>query len=86
MILREYLYVDTPAVRAVLAQLDSGIVERTTAGEGREKKTGGGLAKFAEHSQEWSSNSVSEKSLGDYLFPFLNLRLSHSRRLKIYRI
>lgn len=75
MILREYLYVDTAAVRGVLAQMDSGIDESETETKKSEKKTGGGVKGFAEHTQAWGEDLTTTKSLGDALFPRLESAL-----------
>lgn len=71
MILREYLYVDSTAVRGVLAQLDSGVAESETQTEQKRKATGGGFKGFAEHTQTWGEDVTTAKSLGDALFPRL---------------
>ncbi len=55
MILREYLYVDTTAVKGVLAQLDAGIVEAEASTSSESKKTSGGVKGFAEHVQDWGT-------------------------------
>jgi hypothetical protein len=75
MFLREYLYVDTAAVRGVLAQIDSGITEEETQAASTEKKTGGGVKGFAEHAQTWGENTATTKSFGDALFPSLESAL-----------
>lgn len=69
--MREYLYVDPIAVRGALAQLDSGITESETETKHHSKRTGGGLKGFAEHEQDWGTESVLTKSMGDALFPTL---------------
>jgi hypothetical protein len=79
--LREYLYVDTAAVRGVLAQMDSGIGESET--KKSEKKTGGGVKGFAEHTQASGHDLTTTKSLGDALFPGCPRR--HLRRVLRHR-
>lgn len=71
MLLREYLYVDSTAVRGVLAQLDAGIIEAESATSSRVKKTAGGLKGFAEHAQDWGDARTTTKAMGDALFPTL---------------
>lgn len=71
MLLREYLYVDSTAVRGVLAQLESGVAESETQTEKKTKTTGGGVKGFAEHTQTWGGDLTTAKSLGDALFPRL---------------
>ncbi|MEU9056624.1 hypothetical protein AB0D37_40605 [Streptomyces sp. NPDC048384] len=71
MILREFLYVDTDKVRAMLAQLDGGIAEeeRKTTRDG--KRWTVGPRTVAQHFQETGSETYTQKSLGDALFPTL---------------
>lgn len=71
MLLREYLYVDTTAVRGVLAQLNAGIVESETAASGNEKKTSAGVKGFVEHRQNWGEHFSTTKATADALFPQL---------------
>lgn len=71
MLLREYLYVDTNAVRGVLAQLDAGIVESETAASGKDKKTSAGVKGFVEHSQNWGDHFTTTKAMADARFPKL---------------
>lgn len=71
MILREYLYVDTAAVRGIMAQLDSGIVESATSSSSKSKKSAIGAKGFAEHAQEWGDGFTTTKVMGDALFPQL---------------
>lgn len=71
MILREYLYVDTTAVRGVLAQMDAGIVEEEAATTTKAKKSVGGVKGFAEHAQNWEDSRTTTKALGDAIFPLL---------------
>ncbi|MFD3513563.1 hypothetical protein [Streptomyces sp. NPDC058657] len=71
MILREFLYVDTDKVRALLAQLDGGIVEESRKTERSEKRTTIGPRSAAQHLHGTGSESYTNKSLGDALFPML---------------
>lgn len=71
MILREFLYVDTDKVRALLAQLDDGIAEESLETERKEKRTTIGPRSAAQHLQGTGSESYTNKSLGDALFPTL---------------
>ncbi|MFH9676153.1 hypothetical protein ACH4L5_28280 [Streptomyces sp. NPDC017405] len=71
MILREFLYVDTDKVRALLAQLDGGIAEESRETERKEKRTTVGPRSAAQHLQGTGSESYTNKSLGDALFPML---------------
>ncbi|MGW1778836.1 DUF6414 family protein [Streptomyces sp. NPDC002143] len=70
MILREFLYVDTDKVRAMLAQLDGGITEeeRNTNREGNRWTVG-------QHLHDIDSETHTQKSLGDALFPTLEAAL-----------
>lgn len=70
-ILREFLYVDVPKVRGLLAQLDEGIAESTVTGESTQKTTGGGLKGVVGHQVEWGETNQVNKTLGDALFPIL---------------
>lgn len=71
MILREFLYVDTDKVRALLAQLDGGIAEESRETERKEKRTTFGPRSAAQHLQGTGNESYTNKSLGDALFPTL---------------
>ncbi|MFE3587069.1 hypothetical protein ACFXOY_06040 [Streptomyces niveus] len=71
MILREFLYVDTDKVRALLAQLDGGIAEESRETERKERRTTVGPRSAAQHLQGTGSESYTNKSLGDALFPML---------------
>lgn len=71
MLLREYLYVDSVAVRGILAQIDAGIVEAESTTSSRLKKTSGGIKGFAEHAQDWGDTRTTTKGMGDALFPAL---------------
>lgn len=75
MLLRDFLYVDSDKVRGLLAQLDEGIVESSSAAETQEKSSELGLRGLAEHSQRWGSERTVQKSLGDALFPTLEQAL-----------
>uniref|UniRef100_A0AAU2A8X7 Uncharacterized protein n=1 Tax=Streptomyces sp. NBC_00093 TaxID=2975649 RepID=A0AAU2A8X7_9ACTN len=70
MTLREFLYVDTDKVRAMLAQLEGGIAEeeRKTNREGNQWTAG-------QHLQNIGSETHTQKSLGDALFPALEAAL-----------
>ncbi|NEA16599.1 hypothetical protein [Streptomyces halstedii] len=71
MILREFLYVDTDKVRAMLAQLDGGVAEESRRTERTEKRTTVGPRMAAQHFQGSSGEEYTNKSLGDALFPML---------------
>lgn len=71
MILREFLYVDTDKVRAMLAQLDGGIAEELRETERREKRTTIGPRAAGQYFQGTGSETYTNKSLGDALFPTL---------------
>lgn len=71
MLLREYLYVDTTAVRGILAQLDAGIVETEASTSSKTKKSAAGVKGFAEHIQDWGDSRTTTKAMGDALFPAL---------------
>lgn len=84
MILREYLYVDAAAVRGLLAQLDSGIAETESTTTTRAKKSVGGVKGFAEHAQDQADSVMTAKSMGDALFPALELALESEGLLRDY--
>ncbi|MFE5029229.1 hypothetical protein ACFRAO_39550 [Streptomyces sp. NPDC056656] len=71
MILREFPYVDTDKVRAMLAQLDGGIAEESRETERTESRTTVGPRAAAQHFRGAGSESYTQKSLGDALFPML---------------
>lgn len=71
MILREYLYVDTPVVRGLLAQLDSGVIEREVTVAGDERTSRLGIKSLADHARTWGENSSVDISLADAVFPEL---------------
>ncbi|MGY0388164.1 DUF6414 family protein [Nocardioides sp. WG-D5] len=71
MILREYLYVDTAAVRGALAQLDTGIVESETSKSANAKKTSIGVKGYLEHARDWGDDLTTTKTMGDAVFPLL---------------
>lgn len=71
MILREFLYVDTDKVRAMLAQLDGGVAEETRETNSGEKKYTVGPRSVAQHLQVTGSETYTQKSLGDAIFPTL---------------
>ncbi|MFJ1951833.1 hypothetical protein ACIOGT_07505 [Streptomyces microflavus] len=71
MILREFLYVDTDKVRAMLAQLDGGIAEESRETERTEKRTTLGPRVAGQYFQGSGSETYTNKSLGDALFPML---------------
>lgn len=71
MLLREYLYVDTSAVRGLLAQVDSGVLESEASSSSTAKKSGAGIKGFAEHTQDWGESRTTTKAMGDALFPLL---------------
>ncbi|MGW5864673.1 DUF6414 family protein [Streptomyces sp. NPDC055239] len=82
MILREFLYVDTDKVRALLAQLDGGIAEESRETERKEKRTTFGPRSAAQHLQGSGSESYTNKSLGDALFPTLEEALESELLLR----
>ncbi|MFJ6853714.1 hypothetical protein ACIQM3_24825 [Streptomyces sp. NPDC091271] len=71
MILREFLYVDTDKVRAMLAQLDGGVAEETRDTSSTEKKNTLGPRSMAQHLQVTGTETYTQKSLGDAIFPTL---------------
>ncbi len=71
MILREYLYVDSAAVRGLLAQLDSGVAESETVRTTSGKKSGAGMKGILEHGREWGEVAEITKGFSDVLFPNL---------------
>lgn len=71
MILREFLYVDTDKVRAMLAQLEGGVAEEERETNRDEKRTTVGPRTVAQHFQGVGSERYTQKSLGDALFPML---------------
>ncbi|WP_435852546.1 DUF6414 family protein [Streptomyces sparsogenes] len=75
MILREFLYVDTDKVRAMLAQLDGGVAEESRETERKEKRTTVGPRVAGQYFQGSGSETYTNKSLGDALFPMLEQTL-----------
>jgi hypothetical protein len=71
VILREFLYVDTDKVRAMLAQLDGGVAEESRETERDESRTTVGPRAAAQYFKGTGSESYTQKSLGDSLFPML---------------
>lgn len=71
MILREFLYVDTDKVRAMLAQLDGGVAEEERETKSQEKRNTVGPRSLAQHLQVTGSEKYTQKSLGGAIFPTL---------------
>lgn len=71
MILREFLYVDTDKVRAMLAQLDGGVTEESRETEREESRTTVGPRVAAQYFKGVGIESYTQKSFGDALFPML---------------
>ncbi|GGU59030.1 hypothetical protein FHX79_111598 [Streptomyces cavourensis] len=82
MILREFLYVDTDKVRAMLAQLDGGIAEESRETERKEKRTTLGPRVAGQYFQGAGSETYTNKSLGDALFPMLEEALESESLLR----
>ncbi|WP_432098868.1 DUF6414 family protein [Streptomyces sp. WAC 04229] len=82
MILREFLYVDTDKVRAMLAQLDGGVAEEERETSTQERRSTVGPRSFAQHLQVTGSERYTQKSLGDTLFPTLEEALESEGLLK----
>ncbi|MFI8190371.1 hypothetical protein ACIF8T_16440 [Streptomyces sp. NPDC085946] len=82
MILREFLYVDTDKVRAMLAQLEGGVAEEERETSTQEKRSTVGPRSFAQHLQVTGSERYTQKSLGDALFPMLEDALESEGVLK----
>lgn len=78
VVLREYLYVDVPLVRGLLAQLDEGIKESETATDIHQRRTLAGAKGFVEHDQSWSDDRAISKSFADAAFPMLEDALESS--------
>ncbi|MEU0754427.1 DUF6414 family protein [Streptomyces albogriseolus] len=81
MILREFLYVDTDKVRAMLAQIDGGIREEERETERTEKRTTVGPRVAGQYFQGSGSETYTNKSLGDALFPTLEEALESEQLL-----
>ncbi|MER6916518.1 hypothetical protein ABT354_33105 [Streptomyces sp. NPDC000594] len=71
LILREFLYVDTEKVRAMLAQLDGGVPEEARETTSSQKSNTVGPRSLAQHLQLSGSETYTQKSLGDAIFPAL---------------
>ncbi|MFF8575936.1 hypothetical protein ACF06L_32445 [Streptomyces sp. NPDC015408] len=71
MILREFLYVDTDKVRAMLAQLAGGVAEEERETSRHEKRNTVGPRSVAQHLQVTGEERYTQKSLGDAIFPTL---------------
>ncbi|MEW2124560.1 hypothetical protein ACFWNC_01665 [Streptomyces sp. NPDC058369] len=69
--MREFLYVDTDKVRAMLAQLDGGVAEEARETSSSQKKNTVGPRSMAQHLQLTGSERYTQKSLGDAIFPTL---------------
>jgi len=82
MILREFLYVDTDKVRAMLAQLDGGIAEESRETERKEKRTTVGPRVAGQFFQGSGIETYTNKSLGDALFPMLEQALESEHLLR----
>ncbi|MET9057511.1 hypothetical protein ABZX99_06785 [Streptomyces antibioticus] len=82
MILREFLYVDTEKVRAMLAQLDGGVAEETRDTSSTEKKNTIGPRSMAQHLQVTGTETYTQKSLGDAIFPTLEEALESEGLLR----
>ncbi|MFF5391173.1 hypothetical protein ACFY5H_22950 [Streptomyces sp. NPDC013012] len=82
MILREFLYVDTDKVRAMLAQLDGGVAEESRETERKERRTTIGPRVAGQHFQGAGSETYTNKSLGDALFPMLEEALESESLLR----
>ncbi|MFF6803533.1 hypothetical protein [Streptomyces sp. NPDC012616] len=82
MILREFLYVDTDKVRAMLAQLDGGIAEESRETERKEKRTTVGPRVAGQFFQGAGSETYTNKSLGDAIFPMLEEALESEQLLR----
>ncbi|MFJ6630837.1 hypothetical protein ACIQMR_05385 [Streptomyces sp. NPDC091376] len=82
MILREFLYVDTDKVRAMLAQLDGGVVEEERETSRHEKKNTFGPRSAAQHLRATGSERYTQKSLGDAIFPALEDALESESLLR----
>ncbi len=82
MILREFLYVDTDKVRAMLAQLDGGVAEESRETERKEKRTTVGPRVAGQYFQGSGSETYTNKSLGDALFPMLEQALESESLLR----
>ncbi|WP_369169212.1 hypothetical protein AB5J49_15455 [Streptomyces sp. R28] len=82
MILREFLYVDTDKVRAMLAQLEGGVAEEERETDREEKRTTVGPRTVAQHFQGVGSERYTQKSLGDALFPMLEDALESESLLR----
>lgn len=82
MILREFLYVDTDKVRAMLAQLDGGVAEEERETNKQEKKYTVGPRSVAQHLQVTGGERYTQKSLGDAIFPMLEAALESEGLLR----
>ena len=69
---REYLYVDSERVRAMLAQREGGVVEEERSATLRSgRQTGSGPRSVIDHRSDWGHGERVTKGLGDLLFPAL---------------
>ncbi|MFJ4579895.1 DUF6414 family protein [Streptomyces echinatus] len=82
MILREFLYVDTDKVRAMLAQLAGGVAEEERETSRQEKRNTVGPRSFAQHLQVTGEERYTQKSLGDAIFPTLEDELESQGLLR----
>jgi hypothetical protein len=82
LILREFLYVDIDKVRAMLAQLDGGVPEESRETSSSQKKNTVGPRSMAQHLQLTGSETYTQKSLGDAIFPKLEEALESEGLLR----
>lgn len=74
-VLREFLYVDSDKVRAILGQLDEGVREELQRTERATKSTSAGTRAFAWHQRENLDEARVSRSLADSNFPELEQML-----------
>lgn len=82
MILREFLYVDTDKVRAMLAQLAGGVAEEERETSRQEKRNTVGPRSVAQHLHVTGEERYTQKSLGDAIFPTLEDELESQGLLR----
>ncbi|MFF3245774.1 hypothetical protein ACFYWY_19000 [Streptomyces sp. NPDC002870] len=80
--MREFLYVDTDKVRAMLAQLDGGVAEEEHETDRTEKRSTVGPRTLAQHFQGTGNERSTHKSMGDSTFPMLEAALESESLLK----
>ncbi|GAA1987984.1 hypothetical protein GCM10009754_77600 [Amycolatopsis minnesotensis] len=81
MTLRDYLYLDVDRVKSIAGQLDQGVEEGRSFSRRSSKKLALGWEKFLSFNSDTGSESITQRSMLDSLFPDLesSLEATHMR-------